>query len=71
MPPTEYQNLALLLTDREAAHMHYVLAAYHAERAKSAVLDIIHEYHEQLAESLAAEAKRIPERERARSNARA
>jgi hypothetical protein len=33
---TEYERLANLLTDREAAHMHHVLAAYHELRARLA-----------------------------------
>jgi hypothetical protein len=61
---TEYERLANLLTDREAVHMHHVLAAYHSLRAGLATQDVIHKHHEDLAKRLTAEAKGIREREK-------
>jgi hypothetical protein len=50
------------MTDDEAVAMHKALAAYHADLARQAVLDIVHEYHDELAQRLALEVRRIPER---------
>jgi hypothetical protein len=62
---TQYESLANLLTDQEAAHMHLVLAAYHALRVGLATQDVMHKHHEELAKRLTAEAKRIRERQKA------
>lgn len=54
------------LTAAEAVRMHRELADYHHRLARSAVLDIVHEYHADLAERFRAEADQIPERTAAR-----
>jgi hypothetical protein len=54
----EWAKLSPLVVVR----MHRMLAVWHAARAKEGVLDIVVEYHRDLAERLEAEAKRIPER---------
>jgi hypothetical protein len=51
------------MTDEEAVvAMHKTLAEYHAARARAARLDVVHDYHDDLAFRLAHEAERIPER---------
>jgi hypothetical protein len=50
------------IPDEEAIRLHQRLADYHTELARTAVLDVVHEHHEHLAELLANEVQRIPER---------
>lgn len=59
------------MTDDEAVRLHCQLADYHAKLAREARLDIVHEYHENLAERLAIEVQRIPERSAARERVHA
>jgi hypothetical protein len=50
------------MTDEQLAAMHNLLAEYHRTRAEEAVLDIVQQYHADLAQRLAAEAAQIPRR---------
>ncbi len=50
------------MTDEQLAEMHSVLAEYHRELAKQAVLDVVKSYHLDLAQRLADEAAQIPRR---------
>jgi len=50
------------MTDDELARMHQLLAEYHRELAKQAVLDVVQQYHSDLAQRLADEAAQIPRR---------
>ena len=50
------------MTDEQLAAMHRLLAEYHRKLAKEAVLDIVQQYHADLAQRLAAEAAQIPRR---------
>jgi hypothetical protein len=50
------------MTDEQLAAMHRLLAEYHRTRAEEAVLDIVQQYHADLAQRLAAEAAQIPRR---------
>jgi hypothetical protein len=50
------------VTDEAAIAAAQILLAYHEERARSAVLDIIGEYHLDFIERLRAEIVEIPER---------
>jgi Tfp pilus assembly protein PilO len=50
------------MTDEQLGAMHRLLAEYHSNRAKEAVLDIVQQYHADLAQRLAAEAAQIPRR---------
>jgi hypothetical protein len=50
------------MTDEEIAAMHGLLAAYHRNRAKEAVLDVVQQYHADLAQRFADEAAQIPRR---------
>jgi hypothetical protein len=50
------------MTDEQLAAMHSLLAEYHRTRAEEAVLDIVQQYHADLAQRLAAEAAQIPRR---------
>jgi hypothetical protein len=50
------------MTDEDIAAMHGLLAAYHRNRAKEAVLDVVQQYHVDLAQRLADEAAQIPRR---------
>ena len=50
------------MTDEQLAAMHSLLAEYHRTRAAEAVLDIVQQYHADLAQRLAAEAAQIPRR---------
>jgi hypothetical protein len=60
------------MTDEEAVvAMHKTLAEYHAARARAARLDVVHDYHDDLAFRLAHEAERIPERAAVRRRGRA
>ena len=50
------------MTDEQLAAMHRLLALYHRNLAKEAVLDIVQQYHADLAQRLADEAALIPRR---------
>jgi len=50
------------MTDEELAEMHRFLAEYHRRLAKEAVLDVVQQYHSDLAQRLADEAALIPRR---------
>ena len=49
-------------THEQVAEMHSMLAEYHRELAKGAQLDIVRDYHVDLAQRLADEATQIPRR---------
>lgn len=50
------------MTDEQLAEMHKVLAEYHRRLAKEAALDVVQQYHSDLAQRLADEAALIPRR---------
>jgi hypothetical protein len=50
------------MTDEWIAEMHIMLAEYHRKLAKKARLDIVHDYHADLAQRFADEAMQIPRR---------
>ena len=50
------------MTDELLAAMHGVLARYHRSLAKKATLDIVQQYHTDLAQRFADEAAQIPRR---------
>ncbi len=50
------------MTDEQLTAMHRLLAEYHRNLAKQAVLDIVRHYHADLAQRLADEAAQIPRR---------
>jgi hypothetical protein len=50
------------MTDEELAKMHRLLAEYHRRLAKEAVLDVIQQYHSDLAQRFSDEAALIPRR---------
>jgi len=50
------------MTDEELVEMHRFLAEYHRRLAKKAVLDVVQQYHSDLAQRLADEAALIPRR---------
>ena len=50
------------MTDEQLAAMHRLLALYHRDLAKEAVLDIVQQYHADLAQRLADEAAQKPRR---------
>jgi hypothetical protein len=50
------------MTDEQLAAMHRQLAEYHRRLAKQAVLDVVRQYHSDLAERLSDEAMLIPRR---------
>ena len=50
------------MTDEQLAAMHRLLAEHHRNLAKEAVLDILQQYHADLAQRLAEEAGLIPSR---------
>jgi hypothetical protein len=50
------------LTDEQLADMHKLLAEYHRRLAKEAVLDVVQQYHSDLAQRLSDEAALIPRR---------
>ena len=50
------------MTDEQLAAMHRLLALYHRNLAKEAVLDIVQQYHADVAQRLADEAAQIPRR---------
>jgi len=50
------------MTNEQLAAMHSLLAEYHRKLAKEAVLDIVQQYHADVAQRLADEAAQIPRR---------
>jgi hypothetical protein len=50
------------MTDEQLADMHRLLAEFHRRLAKEAVLDVVQQYHSDLAQRLADEAALIPRR---------
>ena len=50
------------MTDEQLAAMHKLLAEYHRGLAKEAVLDVVQQYHSDLAQRLSDEAALIPRR---------
>jgi hypothetical protein len=50
------------MTDERLAAMHKLLAEYHRGLAKEAALDVVQQYHSDLAERLSDEAALIPRR---------
>jgi hypothetical protein len=50
------------MTDEELAAMHRLLAKYHRRLAEKAALDVVQQYHSDLAQRLADEAALIPRR---------
>ena len=50
------------MDDEQLADLHRFLAEYHRKLAKEAVLDVIQQYHSDLAQRLADEAALIPRR---------
>ena len=50
------------MNDEELADLHRFLAEYHRRLAKEAVLDVVQNYHSDLAQRLADEAALIPRR---------
>jgi hypothetical protein len=50
------------MTDEELATVHKLLAEYHRGLAKQVVLDLVRDYHYDLAQRLADEAAQIPRR---------
>ena len=50
------------MTDEQLAAMHRLLAEYHRQLAREAVLDVVQQYHADLAQRLADEAALIPRR---------
>ena len=50
------------MTDEQLAAMHRLLAEYHRGLAKKAVLDVVQQYHSDLAERLSEEAVLISRR---------
>jgi len=50
------------MDDEQLADLHRFLAEYHRNLAKDAVLDVIQQYHSDLAQRLADEAALIPRR---------
>ncbi len=50
------------MTDEQLVDMHRFLAEYHRTLARKAVLDVVQQYHTDLAQRLADEAALIPRR---------
>ena len=50
------------MTDEQLAAMHKLLVEYHRRLAKEAVLDVVQQYHSDLAQRLSDEAALIPRR---------
>jgi hypothetical protein len=50
------------VTDEHLAAMHRLLTEYHRKLAKKAMLDVVRQYHADLAQRLADEAAQIPRR---------
>ena len=53
---------AMPITDEQLAEMHKLLAEYHRGLARDAALDVVQQYHADLARRLADEAALIPRR---------
>jgi hypothetical protein len=53
---------AMPMTDEQLADIHRLLAEYHRRLAKEAVLDVVQQYHADLAQRLSDEAVLIPRR---------
>ena len=52
----------MIMTDEQLAEMHRFLAEYHRRLAREAILDVVQQYHSDLAQRLADEAALIPRR---------
>ncbi|MBR1277154.1 hypothetical protein [Bradyrhizobium sp. AUGA SZCCT0283] len=52
----------MAMDDEQLADLHRFLAEYHRRLAKDAVLDVVQQYHSDLAQRLADEAALIPRR---------
>jgi hypothetical protein len=52
----------MAMDDEQLADLHRFLAEYHRRLAKEAVLDVVQQYHSDLAQRLADEAALIPRR---------
>jgi hypothetical protein len=52
----------MAMDDEQLADLHRFLAEYHRKLAKEAVLDVVQQYHSDLAQRLADEAALIPRR---------
>ena len=50
------------MTDEQLAEMHRLLADYHRRLANEAMLDVVQQYHSDLAQRLSDEAALIPRR---------
>ncbi len=50
------------MNDEQLATMHRLLAEYHRKLAKETILDVVQQYHADLAQRLADEAAQIPRR---------
>ena len=50
------------MTDEQLSAMHRLLANYHRKLATEALLDVVQQYHADLAQRLADEAAQIPRR---------
>ena len=50
------------MTDEQLADIHRLLAEHHRRLAKEAVLDVVQQYHNDLAQRLSGEAALIPRR---------
>jgi hypothetical protein len=53
---------AKIMTDEQLAAMHRLLAQYHRKVARESLLDVVQQYHADLAQRLADEAALIPRR---------
>jgi len=53
---------AKIMTDEQLAAMHRLLAEYHRKVATESLLDVVQQYHTDLAQRLADEAALIPRR---------
>lgn len=53
-----------MISDEAAIKLHLILADYHADMAKAAMLDIVHDFHAELSERLAQEAALMAEHRR-------
>jgi hypothetical protein len=52
----------MAMDDEQLADLHRFLAEYHRRLAKEAILDVVQQYHSDLAQRLADEAALIPRR---------
>jgi hypothetical protein len=57
-----FRRSGCAMTDEQLAAMHKLLAEYHRRLAKEAVLDVVQQYHSDLAQRLSDEAALIPRR---------